>query len=222
MGTNIKITKQQIKEDKFTKAMLLTRDWILDNWKALALAAAAVIIIIVAVVIYTGMQSGRSEEAGSRLTQAISQFRTQNYQAAIIELGDIADKYSGDVAASALFYLAEAHYASRNYDEALANYTKYADKYHRHDLTLASALAGIAACLENKADYKAAAEKYFDTYQKYPESPNAPDYLLGAVRCHINLGDGSRVGEILDLLKKDYGTTDQYKNAVMLSMKSKS
>jgi len=30
------------------------------------------------------------------------------------------------------------------------------------------------------------------------------------------------VGEILDLLKKDYGTTDQYKNAVMLSMKSKS
>ncbi len=222
MKQKVKITKQQIKEDKFTTAMLQTRDWILDHWQPVALAAAAVIIIIVGIAYYASTQESRDTEGANRLSAAISELRRDNYQAAIVELNDIADQYGGEIAASATFHLANAYFRAKNYDEALAEYQKYYDKYHRNKLLAASALGGIAACYESKQQFEAAATGYMEAYNYYPKSPNAPEYLLGAVRNYVSLGDQQQANEIVGMMKDEFSDTAQYRDAVMLSMKLKS
>lgn len=219
MKKNIKITKQQIKEDKFTTNMLKTRDWLLDNWQPVALAAAALIIIIVGISYYTGTKEGQTIEASTRLSTAIGEMRRGNYQEAIVELNDIADNYGGDAAASATFNLANAYYGSKNFDEAINYFQEYLDKYKRSDLEASSAIAGIAACHENKQEFQAAADKYLEAADYYPDSPNAPEYLLGAIRNYINLGNREEVDAVLSRLESEFPESSQYRDAVMLSMK---
>jgi len=222
MKQKVKITKQQMKEDKFTTAMLQTRDWLLDHWQPVALTAAVVLIVIVGVTYYSGTQESRGAEASGRLSAAVSELRRENFQAAIVELNDIAEQYGGETRAAATFHLANAYFRSKNYDEALAQYEKYFDEYHRTKLTASSALGGIAACYESKQEFQQAADKYIEAYEYYPKSPNAPDYLLGAVRNYVTIGNKEKADEIVGMLESEYDDSQQYRAAVMLSMKLKS
>ena len=142
-------------------------------------------------------------------------------QQAILDFGSIADDYSGEVAGKAIFYLATAHYESNNYDEAMANFEKYIKNYHQDRMTTASAIAGIAACLEGKQEFAKAAEKYLEAVDYYPESPSAPDYYYGAVRCYVQADNLAKAEEALDKLHKDYSGTDYFRDAQMWVMKLK-
>jgi TolA-binding protein len=62
---------------------------------------------------------------------------------------------------------------------------------------------GIAQCLEELTRYDDAAQRYLMVQQEHPESPLAPDALLGAARCYELAGDlqmaESTYGKLLDL-----------------------
>ncbi len=221
MGTKIKLTKQQMKEDKFTNFMLQSRDWILENWQIVTIAVAAIIVISAGAAYYSNMKSGQAEEAADRFAEAIGKYRQQNYQVAILDFNRIADDYSGPVAASAVFYAANSYFESKNYDEAIINYQNYIDKYHIDEITTSSAVAGIAACYEVKQEFQTAAEKYLEATHLYPGLSGEPDYLLGAVRNYINAGMAAEVQQTLDKLNGDYAGTNQQRVATQLAMRLK-
>jgi TolA-binding protein len=147
--------------------------------------------------------------------------RQQNLQEAIIELGAIENDYGGSIAARAQFNLANAHYESRNYDEAIANFQEYIDKYHSDKFTTSSAIAGIAACMENKQDFQDAGDKYTEAIEYYPEGASAPDYYLGAVRCYVLAGDSERASQIHADMKEKYPANEYYRIATRLLMGTK-
>ncbi len=219
MKSKIKLTKQQMKDDKFTTFMLQTRDWIQDNWQIIGIAVAAIIVISVGAIYYSNMKSGKAEEASERFAEAISKYRQQNYQVAILDFNNIADEYSGPVAASAVFYAANSYFESKNYDEAIISYQKYIDKYHADEIATSSSYAGIAACYETKQEFQTAAEKFLEAVRLYPGLTGEPDYLLGAVRNYVNAGMETEVQQILDKLNKDYAGTDQQRVATQMAMK---
>jgi tetratricopeptide (TPR) repeat protein len=221
MGTKIKLTKQQIKEDKFTNIMLQTRDWILENWQIVTIIAAAIIVIAVGAIYYSDIKSKQANEAADRFAEAIGKYRQQNYQVAILDFNSIADDFSGPIAASAVFYAANSYFESKNYDEAIINYQKYIDNFHIDEITASSAIAGIAACYEVKQEFQAAAEKFMEAVQLYPGSAGEPDYLLGAVRNYVNAGMEKEAQQIVDKLTKDYAGTNQQRSATYLAMKLK-
>jgi TolA-binding protein len=219
MRTKVRITKQQIKEDKFTTFMLKSKEWLMINWQIVAIAAAVVVLAIVGIVYITGMKSGKQQEAGSRLTAAFAELKRGNNQIAILELGSIAEEYSGHIAAQAQFYLANAQYVSRNYDEAIADFQKYIDKYHDDPITTSSAIAGIAYCMENKQEFIAAGDKFLEAIQYYPESPSAPDYYVGSIRSLMMAEEMSRAEQILEELKEKYPNSDYLRRATMMVMR---
>ncbi|RKX17054.1 MAG: hypothetical protein DRP51_11500 [Candidatus Zixiibacteriota bacterium] len=219
MGTKIKLTKQQMKDDKFTTFMLQTRDWFMENWQIIGIAVVAIIVISIGAIYYSNMKSGQAEEATDRFAEAIAKYRQQNYQVAILDFNSIADEYSGPVAASAVFYAANSYFESKNYDEAIINYQKYIDKYHVDEIATSSSYAGIAACYETKQEFQLAAEKFLEAVSLYPGLTGEPDYLLGAVRNYVNAGMETEVQQTLDRLNKDYAGTDQQLVATQLAMK---
>lgn len=218
MRTKVKITKKQIKQDKFTTFMLQAKDWILDNWQQLAIGVVAAIIVVVGITYFVKMQSSKGEEGSALLTTAVANLNRGNYQEAILELGNIADDYSGRIGGLAQFYLANAHYESRNYDLAIENYQKYIDKCHIDELTTASAIAGIGACLENKQEFLAAGDKYVEAIKYYPDSPNTPDYYIGAVRNYVAGNDREKMEEWLGELDKQFPNSDYSREATRLAM----
>ncbi len=218
MRSKVKISKRQMKEDKFTTFMLLSRDRILDNWQAVAIVAAVIIIIIVAAVYYTNMQEKKELEASNRLSKAIAELQRQNYQVAIVDFLEIVDSYGGRTAARAQFYLANAYFESRNYDKAITHFQRFIDKRHLDKMTTSSAIAGVAACLEGKREFAAAGEKYKEAVSYYPQSPSAPDYYLGAIRCFVAARDKVQADQLLEEMKKDFSETDFYRTASQLAM----
>ncbi len=218
MGTKVKITKQELKEDKFTTAMLKTRNWLEDNWQIFAVVVAAIIIIVVGAFYYAGHQSDMEQEALQKYSQALNQLQTRNYQPAILSFNDIIDNYSGDVVGRAQFNLGNAYFESRDYEEAIAAFQKYIDKYHLDPLTTSSAIAGIASSLESQQKFAEAAAKYLEAIDTYPDTPAKPDYLLGAIRCYSQLGEKDKIKPELDILGKEFAGSDQYFTAYQLYM----
>jgi TolA-binding protein len=221
MRTKVKLTKQQIKEDKFTNYMLLSRDWILNNWQIIAIVGAILIISIVAVIYYSKMQGGKKTEASERLSRAVSELRRQNYQVAILELKSIADEQGGDIGATALISLASGYYDSKNYDEAINSFKKYIDDYRSDPLMTASALAGIALSLENKREYLAAGDKFVEAIKSLPDSPGVPDYYVGAVRNFALGGEITKAESMLNELKEKYPGSDFIQTATIILMQSR-
>jgi len=217
MGTKVKISKQKMKEDKFTTTMLQWRDWILDNWQVLALVGAVVVLAVVGIVYYTGIRQTKGIEGSQKLAQAVDKMYRQNYQLAIVELNEVVDNYSGHVAALAQFHLGNAYYESKNYDEAINSFEKYISKYHEDKLKTASAIAGVAAALEGKQEFQGAAEKYLEAEQYYPGAPGASAYLLGAVRNFVNVDQKEMAREALDRLRETFPGSEQLRTAITLT-----
>jgi tetratricopeptide (TPR) repeat protein len=221
MRTKVKLTKQQIKEDRFTNFMFESREWFLDNWQMVAIVAAIIILAIVGSVYYFRMQSGKEVDAAVRLGRAAAELQQRNYQVAILEFKSLSDEFGGRTGGKALFYLGNAYYGSKNYDEAINAFKKYIDKSHIDPLTTASAIAGIAVCLECKQEFLAAADKFNEAIKYYPESPAAPDYYLGAVRNYVQCGDKAQAEKTLKELEKEYPGTESARTAARIIMSLK-
>jgi TolA-binding protein len=222
MRTKVKITRQQIKEDKFTNYMLLTRDWFLDNWQIVAILAAVVALIIAGTVYFFRMKSSKELDAATRLTKAVAEIRRQNFQVAILELKTISDEFGGDIGGMALFNLGNAYYDSKNYDEAINSFKKYIDEYKLDKLTTASAYAGIAVSLECKGDFPAAGDKFVEAIRYYPDSPSAPDYYLGAVRTYVQAGDRTKADQMFKELEEKFPGLEYSRTAARLIAQLKS
>ncbi len=214
MATKVKISKRHIKEDKFTATMLRTKDWLMENWQTTALIAAAVIVVIVGIVYFSGQAKVSRIENANRLAEAVSRMRQMDFQAAILELQELADNAGGYVGSRAQFYLANAHYESRNFDEAVSAYEEYIRKYDNDRLTKASAIAGIAACYENKQEYIPAASQYMEAIEYYPDSPLAPDYYLGAVRNYVLAGNVEKATEIAEEMESKFPDLESTRIAI--------
>ncbi len=221
MRAKVKIKKHDIKQDKFTTFMLQSREWLTERWQPVALGAAVVVVIVIAIVYYNNIQSGKNVQGAARLTVAISEMRQQNYEVAISELTAIADEYGGQTAEMALFNLGNAQYEYRNYDAAMESFQRYLNKYSKNKYNSASALAGIAACLENKQEYLSGGDKFKEAATKYPGSPSEPDYYLGAVRCYVMAGDSENANLMVEALETKFPNSDFARRAAMMVMQLK-
>ncbi len=221
MRTKVKLKKQQIKEDKFTTFILQSREWLTDNWQVFMIGLAVVVVIIAAGLYYFKMQGDKASTGNQRLAKALAELRQQNYQVAILDLKDLADNYGGATGERAQFDLGNAYYDSKNYDEAITQYQKFIDKVHSDPLMTASAMAGIAACLENKQEFLAAGDKFAETVKKFPGSPAEPEYLVGAIRNYATGGDRQKVDSLTKEIDAKYPGTDFQQTATQYLMQLK-
>ncbi len=221
MRTKVKLKKQQIKEDKFTNFILTSREWISSNWQIAAIGVAIVALATAGTIYYFKMKSNKETDASNQLSKAISDMRSQNFQVAILELKNLSDEFGGEIGSTALFNLANAYYDSKNYDEAINTFKKYIDEYQLNDVASASAMAGIAVSLECKQEFLAAGDKFSETLGKYPNSPSAPDYYLGAIRNYVQGGDKGKADKMLTEMQEKFPQTDYLRVATRLAMQLK-
>ena len=201
MQNKVKLSKRQIKEDKFTTFMLESKQKFLDNWQFYIIGIVGIVLVIAAVSYYVSSQAAKEEESAYKFARALLDYRNGNNQIAVLSLNQIVDDYGGTtVAREATFMLGQINFGNKNYEEAIRFFERYSQKYSEDEYYLAAALAGIAASYENQGNYIEAGQKFADACQAFPDGPLYGDYKLGAVRNFVLANDLEKAQTHLDIL----------------------
>lgn len=190
MYNKVKLSKRQIKEDKFTTFMLSSREYSRDNWQFFVIGLFVVILMAIGAVYYFDSQSAAKEDAAVRFSRALLDYRNGNNQVAILSFSKVLEDFAGDeVAEQATFLLGKINLESRNYPEATRYFEMYLTKYPNDSLTRAASVAGIATTLENQGEYAEAAAKFMVAISDFPEGPQTGDYYMASLRNYLQVGD---------------------------------
>ena len=200
-----RLSKREIKEDPLvTKYMQVKQFWI-NHRKEFDIIVG--VIAVVVIIGFLMMKSKRSAEikANSQLAIPETYYHFHDYERAMPELETIIEQYPGTHSAGmAIFFLANIYYDKAEYDEAYNYYEMYLDDYSEEDIFISSCLAGKAACLENKENYKQAADLYFKAVKKYPDLFKSPYNAMNAVRCCWLAGMNNKGKEFCKYIINNY------------------
>ena len=205
-----KISKRVIKEDTLVTTYFKAQTWYDENKKRISTIGGLVIVVVLALWFYSNNVHANNDRATTDLARVFTFYDNGQYQIAILGvpeknvagLQSIVDNYGGTTAGNlAKFYLANAYYNTQNFDKALEYFKDYSGG---NALLETSALAGIGACYEARADYKKAAENYEKAALKNGDDPNAAENLVYAARNYGKSGDKERAVDLLKRVKKDY------------------
>jgi len=203
MATKQRLTKRQIKEDKFVTNLLKAQEYFSEHTGRFAMAVAAVVLVAVVVFFVMSGSQARQQEANEILGKATVDFRAGNFQLAAVDFQNILDNYAGtDAAAFASFYIANAYFELKNYDQAGEYFRLHLDKYRVDDMLTVSAMAGIGHCHRGKGEMKEAGDAFFDAYRRYRDSYVAADCLYLGAESYAVAGDSANALKLWDIFSK--------------------
>ena len=222
MQTKVKLTKRQIKEDKFTTFMLTAKNQLQEKWEFYAIGLVALILVVAGISYAFNYFEGRSADAATKFSDAMREYRSGNKQPAIIAFTQLIDDYgSSEEAGRAACLLGNLYLNDRNYTEAENNYRLYLSDYGKDTYLRATAQAGLAVAAENQGRYAEAADLFLKAIQEYPDGPLESDYRLGAVRNYLLLNQLDSAQEQVNIMKEKFpGETSTNQAIRMLSEKS--
>lgn len=209
MQSKVKLSKRQIKEDKFTSFMLNAKDRFQESWQYWVMSIVVVALVVVAVTYYTSSQASKEREASARYSTAVMEYRNGQTDIAILSLQQVVDNYgSSTIAEQARFMLGMINYEQKNYAEAITHFDQYVAKYKNNKLNRSAAFAGMAACYENQGEYEKAAGDFELAIDAYSDGPLAGDYMVSAMRCYLYLGQIDKAGVWRDRVTEEYPQTE--------------
>lgn len=214
MQSKVKLSKRQIKEDKFTTFMLTSKQQMTENWQFFVIGGVVVLLAIVGIAYFISNSSSAKDEAGELFARGMTEYRSGNRQVSVTTFQQILDDHGGNqVAQKSTFMLGQVNFELRNFSEAQRYWNMYLDKYGDNKLDRAASLAGIAASFEEQSDFTQGAAKFLEAIAEFPEGPMTGYYHAGAMRNYLALNQPDKAREQLDLIKEKYPDTDMYMRA---------
>ncbi|MCK4632446.1 MAG: tetratricopeptide repeat protein [candidate division Zixibacteria bacterium] len=208
MYNKVKLTKRQIKEDKFMAFMLTSKQQVTDNWQFVVIGAIVLILVLVGAVYYSNSQALKAAEGVARYDQAVSEYRSGSNQVALLNFSQIVEEHSGElIAERSTLMMGKINYELRNYSEAIRFFEMYLSSYSGDLLNRSVAYAGIAGSHENNGEYQQAGEKFIVAYQENIDGPLAGDYLVAAVRNYLEAGNTAGASDQIDILEEKFTGT---------------
>lgn len=204
------ISKREMKEDKLVTSYFKTRTWIEQNRRLVSYIVAVPLILIAVFWFIGNNRRQNNERATTDLAKVYHLYDQGQYKLAvdgipqenIRGLQSIVDDYGSTHAGEmAKLYLADSYFNLKEYDKALQNFESVdiSDK-----LLSSSALAGAAACYEQKGNHEKAASLYEKAASQYMTALQAPEDLLNAASNYSKAGNKDKASDMLDKLKKEF------------------
>jgi len=212
-----KITKKELKQDKFVIFTLQAKKYFDEHQKAILQAGIGIIILIILITFYVNSKRSAAEKASSFLGQAQIELQMGNQDRAITLLKELVDRYEGTVpAGQGTFMLARIYWQNGDYTNAKEYFKKYIDDYANDPILTPAAFAGYADYLLIEKKYAEAAQYYEKAAKANPEFPEAASFLYSAAIAYRDAGDVKKAKEIVEKILKDYSDTQYRSRAELL------
>lgn len=209
-----KLTKKEIKEDKFVEATMQARAYVEDNYKQVSIITAAIFIVFLLIMGYNYVHSQTSERSFTLLGEAQLEYQNMNYTKARTLLDRLEAEYSGtDAADQGLLLLGNLNYQQDKYQEAADSYRAFTDSYSGSDILIASGYAGYAASQEKLSNFEEAARFYLKAQNADPDFVESSNYLYLAALNFISIEDYSAARTALDKIVTDYPDSQREQDA---------
>jgi tetratricopeptide (TPR) repeat protein len=209
-----KITKKELKEDKFVKFTLQAKTYLDENSKQILYMVSGILAVVLVIIIFVYVQNTNIEEARAQLGIAQVEYSNLNYDKAITRLDKLINNYSGtNEADQGMFLLANVLYQKERYVESKNYYEQFVDSYSGSDILLASGIAGIAACFEKEKMFLEAAETYSKAAATAPDFVEADNYLYLSGICFNKAGYVEMAIEKFEFLVKNNVTNKKLNDA---------
>lgn len=209
-----RLTKKDIKEDKFVKFTLQAKSYIDENYQTLMRAALIVGAIIVIGVFYHFNTQQTKDEANSQLGIAEIEFANGNLLKASERLIKLIDIYDGTNAADqGMFLLANIYFQQKKFDEAKNYFEKFVSAYSGSNILLASGYAGLAACYEVEGNWSEAADLYESAADIAPQFTESDNYFYLSAVCYKKAGDLEKARSLFEHLVSEAKSTSRAKDA---------
>ena len=211
-----RITKKEIKEDKFVTYTLKLNEWIREHLNQVLIVAGGMVLMAVIIFFVFSSKAKKERNASELLGKAGIELQTGDLGTATGDLQKVINQYGNtESSGRATFLLASAYFYARDYNQAQSFFEKYLDQYKNDPLTKAAAQAGIADCYMQKGNFPLAGENYIQAVSLYPEGFLAPEYLLRAADAYLKTGQKDKAREIFNRIAKDYPNSQQVNQAKM-------
>jgi tetratricopeptide (TPR) repeat protein len=175
MAHSEKVTKKELKEDRFVTLTLEFYEFLRKNLKNIIISVGIVIVVIAAFSIYYYSMQQKEAAASVAMEEAIKLFEEaetswtgqgkeekkqeessndykDKYKKAKTKFDDIIKRYgSSNYADKALYYSAKASYQIGEYDQAIQGFRKLVDKYS-NSLFALFAQSALGNCYEQKGN----------------------------------------------------------------------
>lgn len=199
-----RLTKRQIKEDKFVIYYFKINEYVKQNFRLFSSSGIGLVVAVLLIFLYIKNQQEKDEKARVELAKARIEYVKNNYDTAISILQNLVDNYGGTKGAKVgTFYLANAYFNLKKFDDAEMLFREYLDD-NGDEILEASALSGIAACLEEKGNYLEAAKTYKEVALKFGDTFMAPQNLYDAARCFDFVDQKQDARYVLTILIEKY------------------
>ena len=180
-----------------------------EQHQNLVIGIGIAIVLLIGGLLFWSQRSAALEiEATEKLAQVMSRYKDGDWSAAMeddsthIGLQKLVQRYSGTASGElAKFYLACALYQRNALDSAITFYKSVSTKA---PLLKAAAIAGEAACYEQKKQYKQAAELYHKAATTVQNRAFEAFYLSDAGRAYELAGEKKEALEIFEQIKKKF------------------
>ncbi|GAB4379145.1 MAG: hypothetical protein Kow0042_28230 [Calditrichia bacterium] len=215
-----KITRRELKEDKFVTFTLKARDFIEENAKLLVRVGIGVLILIILVSFYVRSKRSANIQANALLGEAQLLMMQGDTSRVETLLKQLVEDYSGVTAAGqGCFLLGKLYWEKEDFTQAETYFKKYIDDYADDDLLTASALAGYADCLFQKGEIREAARNYEKAGRINRELPLSASYLYSAARAYMDIQETEKARALAEEIIKNYETSDfKDKAEILLNM----
>jgi len=149
-----KITKQDLKEDKFVKFTLQAKTYVDENYQKIMRVGLVIGAVIIILIFYYYNAQETNKEANSQLGIAEIEYTNGNLQKASERLVRLIDEYDGtDAADQGMFLIANIFFQQKKYEEARIYFDRFVSAYSGSNILLASGYAGLAACEEVNSNF---------------------------------------------------------------------
>jgi len=200
-----RITKKEMKQDKFVTYSLKVSEWIQKHLNEVLMGAGGVILVAVIMFFIFSSQAKRERKASELLGRANLELQAGNIGQAVTDLQTVVNKYGGTKSAGkASFFLASAYFYAKDFVQAQSMFEKYLKKYKEDVLLTASAQAGIADCHMQRGNFIQAGEDFLKAASLTPQSFLAPQYLIKAAFAYLKADQKDKAREALNILIKEY------------------
>ena len=201
-----RLSKQQIKEDKLVTTAFKASEYIQKNPTPFVIGGVIAAVIFAAILLFMWNADKIDSESMALLARGRISMETDRVDNGKEDLESLLSEYADTRAAgAAALVLANYHYGISEYESALRYFRMIVDEYADHNLILADAASGAAACLARNKEYAEAALLYGISADAYPERIWAPGQIKEAIFYYLQAGDTtSAIATIgkLDLLYK--------------------
>lgn len=177
--------------------------WARGNVQTLSWAGGAFAVVVVAIAGFFSLRTARVRQANEDLAQALTGFQAGRYAEAAGQLASVADRWQATpVGRIAALYAAEAEAKANNLDAATTRLRDVVAAGESVPYLQQQALADLAAVLEHKGDYAAAADQFAQAASS--EGPYTASAILGEARCREQAGEKDKARTLYERFAQEF------------------